>query len=118
MPEEIIARILRLPGYGIYAWEADEGTNTLTLWIRQTVEEPYYVCGGCGISVGEIHSWRERRVRDLPWGTWTVWLQVEVHRVRCRHPIDRFEMEIRPPCGPQARARAGPQAPRGTRLYG
>jgi len=40
--------------------------------------------GGCGISVREVHSWTERRVRDLPWGTWQVWLVVEVHRVRCR----------------------------------
>jgi len=46
--------------------------------------EPYYVCGGCGISIREVHSWTERRLRDLPWGTWTVWLRVEVHRVRCR----------------------------------
>ena len=44
----------------------------------------YYVCGGCGISVPDVHSWTERRVRDLPWGTWQVWLVVEVHRVRCR----------------------------------
>ena len=84
MPEEIVARILRLPGYGIAGWALDEGANTLTLSIRQTAEEPYYVCGGCGISVREIHSWTERRLRDLPWGTWTVWLRVEVHRVRCR----------------------------------
>jgi len=34
--------------------------------------------------VREIHSWTERRLRDLPWGSWTVWLRVEVHRVRCR----------------------------------
>ena len=42
------------------------------------------MCGGCGISVRETHSWTERRLRDLPWGTWTVWLRVEVHRVPCR----------------------------------
>jgi transposase len=34
--------------------------------------------------VRAVHSWTERQVRDLPWGTWTVWLVVEVHRVRCR----------------------------------
>src|SRR5262245_29065761 len=34
MPEGIVTRVLRLPGYGIYAWEADELVNTLTLWIR------------------------------------------------------------------------------------
>jgi zinc-finger of transposase IS204/IS1001/IS1096/IS1165/Helix-turn-helix domain of transposase family ISL3 len=84
MPEEIVSRILRLPGYGISGWELDEAANTLTLAIRQTADEPYYVCGGCGISVREIHSWTERRLRDLPWGSWTVWLRVEVHRVRCR----------------------------------
>src|SRR6266581_3968071 len=84
MPEESVSRILRLPGYGVAGWEADEAANTLTLSIRQTAGEPYYVCGGCGISVREIHSWTERRLRDLPWGTWAVWLRVEVHRVRCR----------------------------------
>src|SRR5262245_20586744 len=84
MPEAIVTRLLRLPGYGIYAWDADEATNTLTLSIRQTAEEPYYVCGGCGSPVREIHSWTERRLRDLPWSTWTVWLRVEVHCVRCR----------------------------------
>jgi hypothetical protein len=36
MPEEIVTRILRLPGYGIYRWDTDEAANTLTLWIRQT----------------------------------------------------------------------------------
>jgi transposase len=84
MPEEIVARILRLPGYGVYAWDADEGANTLTLAIRPTGRAPAYICGGCGIARQEIHSWTERRIRDLPWGTWQVWLRVEVHRVRCR----------------------------------
>jgi hypothetical protein len=36
MPEEIVPRVLRLPGYGVYAWEAEEVTNTLQLRIRQT----------------------------------------------------------------------------------
>ena len=83
MPEAIVTRILRLPGYGVYAWEADEATNTLTLAIRQTAREPFYVCRGCGIGVRYVHSWTERRLRDLPWGTWRVWLRVEVHRVHC-----------------------------------
>ncbi len=83
MPEAIVTRILRLPGYGVYACEAEETTGALTLWVRQTVRDPYYVCGGCGVSVRDVHSWTERRLRDLPWGTWQVWLVVEVHRVRC-----------------------------------
>src|SRR3989442_4448071 len=84
MPEAIVSRILRLPGYGVSAWTADEARSTLTLWVRQTARAPYYACGGCGISVRDVHSWRERRLRDLPWGTWTVWLVVDVHRVHCR----------------------------------
>ena len=74
MPEEIVSRILRVPGYGVYACDADDATSTLTLSIRQTAREPYYVCGGCGIGISgrEIHSGTERRLRDLPWGTWTV----------------------------------------------
>ena len=84
MPEEIVARILRLPGYGVYAWEADESANTLTLAIRQTAAAPAYLCGMCGVGCRAIHSWTERRIRDLPWGTWQVCLHVEVHRVRCR----------------------------------
>src|SRR2546426_4559870 len=84
MPEGIVSRILRLPGYGAYAWDADEGTGVLWLSIRQTTAIPSYVCGGCGISVRDVHSWRERKLRDLPWGVWRVWLRVEVHRVRGR----------------------------------
>src|SRR2546425_10385124 len=82
MPEAIVTRILRLPGYGVYAWEADEETNTLTLAIRQTAQEPYYVCGGCGIAGRYVHSWTERRIRDLPWGTWRGRLATPVLRGR------------------------------------
>jgi transposase len=84
MPEEIVARVLRLPGYGVYAWEADEARNTLTLAVRQSAETPAYRCGSCGLTCQTVHSWTERRIRDLPWGTWQVWLHVEMHRVRCR----------------------------------
>ena len=38
MPDAIAARILRLPGYGVYAWEATEAASILTLWVRQTGE--------------------------------------------------------------------------------
>jgi len=54
MPETIVTRILRLPGYGVYAWDAEATTGTLTLWVRQTAREPFYVCGGCGISVRDV----------------------------------------------------------------
>jgi transposase len=83
MPEAIVTRILRLAGYAVYAHEVEETTSQLTLWVRQKADEPYYACGGCGISIRDVHSWNERRVRDLPWGTWQVWLVLEIHRVRC-----------------------------------
>jgi hypothetical protein len=66
-----------------YAHELEEATSRLTLWVRQVAEEPYYACGGCGISIRGVHSWSERRVRDLSWGTGQAWLELEVHRVRC-----------------------------------
>lgn len=84
MPEEIVGRILRLPGYVVYEKAFDEDASTVTLWIRQGGREPSYTCGGCGIGVGTVHDQSERRVRDLPWGAWTVYLVLEVHRVRCR----------------------------------
>jgi transposase len=83
MPEDIVGRILRLVGYGAYRWRFDEVDSTLTIWVREAASEPRYTCSGCGIGVRAVHSVRERRMRDLPWGTWKVWLVVEVHRVYC-----------------------------------
>jgi transposase len=84
MPEEIVGRILRLPGYGAYRSEFEEAASRLTIWVRQVGADPFYTCSGCGIGVRGFHSVRERPVRDLPWGTWKVRLVVEVHRVSCR----------------------------------
>jgi transposase len=84
MPEEIVGRILRLPGYAAYRSEFNDETSELTLWVRQVAPDPFYTCGECGIGTREIYGFRERRVRDLPWGAWRVWLVVEVHRIRCR----------------------------------
>ncbi len=68
MPEAILSRMLGRCGCGFGRRPRSRTTCV----------------GGCGISVRDVHSWTERRVRDLPWGTWQVWLVVEVHRVRCR----------------------------------
>jgi transposase len=84
MPEDIVGRILRLPGYGAYQWQFDEAASTLSIWARQVGADRFYTCSGCGIGVRAIHSVRERRVRDLPWGAWKVWLVLEVHRLYCR----------------------------------
>lgn len=94
MPEEIVSRILRVIGYGVYRTVFDEEASTATLWIRQTAKELSFTCSGCGIGAREVHDVHERRVRDLPWGAWKVFLVVEVHRVRCRRcgvKVERLE---------------------------
>ncbi len=83
MPEEIVSRILRLPGYRARAVTFDEGAAELTIWIKQ-ISDRSYTCSGCAVEREDVHDVRDRRIRDLPWGTWTVWLIVEVHRIRCR----------------------------------
>ena len=84
MPEDIVGRILRLPGYGAYETIFDEESQTIRLRVRQVGFKPRYTCGGCGIDVTDVHDLSERTVRDLPWGGWRVFLIVEIHRVRCR----------------------------------
>jgi transposase len=84
MPEDIVRRILRLPGYKVIQHRFEEETSNVTLWVRKAGSAPTIICNGCGIGKRRIHSVRERRVRDLPWGTWRVWVIIEVHRVYCR----------------------------------
>lgn len=84
MPEDIVRRILRLPGWKVLRQHFEEEASTVTLWVRKIGSSPAHVCGGCGVGKRRVHSVRERRVRDLPWGTWRVWLVVEMHRVYCR----------------------------------
>ena len=85
MPETIVTRILRLPGYGVYQHVFDEDTQTVTCWLRPSAAAPYYCCPVCGISTqATVGSPTERRVRDLPWGPWEVWLVVEIQTVACR----------------------------------
>ena len=84
MPEEIVRRILRLPGYKVVRHRFEEDTSQVSLWVVRVCSSPAFVCGGCGAGKHRVHSVRERRVRDLPWGTWRVCLVVAVHRVYCR----------------------------------
>jgi transposase len=85
MPEAIVTRILRLPGYGVYRHVFDEAAQTVTCWVRPTAPAPYCCCPTCGISTqATAGDPTERRVRDLPWGPWQVWLVVEIQTVVCR----------------------------------
>jgi len=84
MPEPIIRRILRLTGYEVNRFVFDEAACTVTLWVSQVRADPYTTCSRCGVGARRVHSTRERRMRDLPWGEWGVWLVVTMHRVKCR----------------------------------
>ena len=84
MPEDIVRRILRLPGWKVIRHGFEEETSTVTLWVRRTGSAAVPVCSGCGVCKRRVHSTRERRVRDLPWGTWRVWLVLDIHRIYCR----------------------------------
>ncbi len=42
------------------------------------------VCSGCGAVNHAIYDSRVRKVRDLPCGDLRVYLEVEIHRVKCR----------------------------------
>jgi len=84
MPEDIVRRILRLAGFKVVRHRFEEEISEVTLWVEKVGACPAFVCGGCGVGKRRVHSVRERRVRDLPWGTWKVWLVVEAHRVYCR----------------------------------
>ncbi len=84
MPEDIVRRVLRLIGYEVSRHEFDEQALTLTLWVQQNASDPFHRCRNCGISTRKVHDAKQRRVRDLPWGEWKVWLIVTLHRVNCR----------------------------------
>jgi len=84
MPEDIVRRILRLAGWKVIRHRFEEETSTVTLWVQRVGSAAVHVCGGCGMGKRRVHSVRERQVRDLPWGTWRVWLVLDIHRIYCR----------------------------------
>lgn len=87
MSDPIVARILNLPGYGVYQHAFDEAAQTVTCWVRPDAATPYCCCPQCGISTqATVGHPTERRVRDLPWGPWQVWLVASTRstRVPCR----------------------------------
>ena len=41
------------------------------------------ICSGCGRKFTDAHDYREREVRDLPWGEYRTTVVIEVYRVCC-----------------------------------
>jgi hypothetical protein len=71
--EDIVGRILRLPGYSAYQTEFEEKTSTLTLWVRQAAPDPFYTCAGCGIDIRA-----QRRCGALGAGGCAEWRSLEL----------------------------------------
>jgi transposase len=53
--------------------------------LRLTTTASTAACPDCAVSSSSMHSRYQRRLADLPWGTWTVWIQLTVRKFRCRN---------------------------------
>jgi transposase len=53
-------------------------------WIKVVPDKRFHpLCHHCGSASRQIHSWEERPVRDLNFGTARVWLQCQYRKVFC-----------------------------------
>src|ERR1700687_3895347 len=83
MRDNEVTRILDGPGYRVFRHEIDETAKTLRLWVRRKRGNRKLICSGCGRKFTEAHDYREREVRDLPWGEYRTTVVIEVYRVCC-----------------------------------
>ena len=83
MRDNDFTKILGWPGYRVYQSEIDEKGKTLRLWVRRKRGNRKLICSGCGRKFTEAHDYREREVRDLPWGEYRTTVVIEVYRVCC-----------------------------------
>ena len=83
MRDNDFTKILGWPGYRVYQSEIDEKGKTLRLWVRRKRGNRKLICSGCGRKFTDAHDYREREVRDLPWGEYRTTVVIEVYRVCC-----------------------------------
>jgi transposase len=83
LTEREFSKILDWPGYRVYRHEIDEGTRTLTLWVRRNRGNKVLICSGCGGRSSKTEEVRRREVRDLPRRKYQTEVVVEYYRVRC-----------------------------------
>src|SRR5580693_10685679 len=83
MRDNEFTRILDWPGYRVFQHEIDETTKTLRLWVRRKRGNRKLICSGCGRKFSDAHDFREREVRDLPWGEYRTTVIIEVYRLCC-----------------------------------
>jgi transposase len=85
MPDTLHTLICALlpPTEGIRLIAADFEEASVRL--RLTTTASTAACPDCVVSSSSMHSRYQRRLADLPWGTWTVWIQLTVRKFRCRN---------------------------------
>jgi len=83
MRDNDFTTILGWPGYRVYRHEIDETAKTLRLWVRRQRGNRRLICSGCGRKISDAHDFREREVRDLPWGEYRTSVVIAVYRMCC-----------------------------------
>ena len=83
MRDNDFTKILGWPGYRVYRHEIDETAKTLRLWVRRKRGNRKLICSGCGRKISDVHDFREREVRDLPWGEYRTTVVIAVYRMCC-----------------------------------
>ena len=83
MHDNEFTKILGWPGYRVYRHEINETAKTLRLWVRRKRGNRKLICSGCGRKFSDAHDFREREVRDLPWGEYRTTVIIEVYRMCC-----------------------------------
>ena len=83
MHDKDFTKILGWPGYRVYQHEIDEAAKTVRLWVCRKRGNRKMICSGCGRKFSDAHDFREREVRDLPWGEYRTTVIIEVYRVCC-----------------------------------
>src|ERR1700722_19330519 len=83
MRDNEFTKILGWPGYRVFRHEIDETAKTLRLWVRRKRGNRKLICSGCGRKISDVHDFREREVRDLPWGEYRTTVVSAVYRMCC-----------------------------------
>src|SRR5215510_5797987 len=66
------------------AWDLDTTTATLTLQVTATAS--HALCPLCHTCATRVHSRYHRALADVPWGTYAVRIQLQVHKWFCDTP--------------------------------
>jgi transposase len=66
------------------AWHVDDAAAAITLQVTST--QTQVPCPRCHVQTARVHSRYTRTLADLPWGPYTVCVQLRVRKFFCDHP--------------------------------